>query len=84
MKLYGQEKQFIKDVYGKQYHMWKGKYCDDRSTYCAIYEMLLEALESIKDVKEDNLIWSAFIMMLHVKTNTLDNIKERFNHEGGE
>ena len=77
MKSYETKMSLLKNVYGKKYHEWSGKYTDDRQLYCNLYEMLVEALEAIKNI-ENNFIWCAFNKEFKAELGIMHDIEERF------
>ena len=77
MKSYEVKMNLLKNVYGKKYHEWNGKYKDDRQLYCNLYEMLVEALETMKNIK-NNFIWCAFNKEFKEELRIMHDIEERF------
>ena len=74
---YKVKKAFMKHIYESNYLEWKDKYPDERLEYCNTYEMIMGALEAIKNIN-NNLVWHGFDRIFYEVIEMLDVIKERF------
>lgn len=77
MTSYKVKKEFMKHIYESNYIEWKDKYHDERLEYCNTYEMIMGALEAIKNIN-NNLVWHGFDRIFYEVIEMLDVIKERF------
>lgn len=76
MTSYEVKKKFMKAIYEPNYIEWKDKYHDDRLVYCNTYEMIMEALEAIKNI-DNSLVWCGFNKIFNEEIEMLDDINER-------
>lgn len=77
MTRYESKKKFMEVIYESNYIKWKDKYLDDRLIYCNIYETIMGAIESIKNIN-NSLVWCGFSKVFNEEIKMLDDIKERF------
>lgn len=70
---------YMKTVYGSKIEEFKG-HNDDRGLYVNIYNMIIEALESIEN-EPHNFIIVALNRHISEKTACLDSIIENFNNK---
>lgn len=68
------KERFLRVSFGYYYEIYKN-YGDDRYLFCKIYDMLLEALEEMKNVR-NLFIWCAFNDSFKEEVKTLQEIIE--------
>lgn len=68
---------YFKLFYEDTYKGWHEKHVDDRQLFCNMYEQILEALESVKEI-DNAYIKVAINHKLKKDSEILDNIMSRF------
>jgi hypothetical protein len=74
---YETKKELLKCLYLKKYNEWNCNFQDDRQLFCNMYEILAEALDDMKNIK-NNYIWVGFNYKFAADRETMDNILKRF------
>ena len=68
----------LKLNFEKQYRAWKQQgVTDDRSLFCNVYDLLMEATEAMRSV-DNSYVWCAFNHEFNKDYGTLKEIKDRF------
>ena len=69
--------QYLKMHYGKKAEIWKDVTTDDRLVYCNLYQMMIEALESLPD-EPNNYVCVALNKKMEKDCSTLTSILNVF------